>query len=178
MLKKGKADQFLMGADSSDEDSDEGDKTVVLSAKDKRFVEMDAAIQNIKNATKGEGAANDWVVAASGRFPYLVDEQCTDQTELDKLLRFITRHQTSMVSSPIPPAGHIPPQFLQTIVDLDAGVTKTVAAEKSATKKMTGAKAKAVTGLKQTIKKKNKEFEMVLSTFKEVRLALSDSECI
>jgi hypothetical protein len=74
-----------------------------------------------------------------------------------------------MVSSPIPPAGHIPPQFLQTIVDLDAGVTKTVAAEKSATKKMTGAKAKAVTGLKQTIKKKNKEFEMVLSTFKEVR---------
>jgi hypothetical protein len=74
-----------------------------------------------------------------------------------------------MVSSPIPPAGHIPPQFLQTLVDLDAGVTKTVAAEKSATKKMTGAKAKAVTGLKQTIKKKNKEFEMVLSTFKEVR---------
>lgn len=64
--KKGKADQFLMGADSSDEDSDEGDKTVVLSAKDKRFVEMDAAIGNIKNATKGEGAANDWVVAASG----------------------------------------------------------------------------------------------------------------
>ena len=67
VMKKGKADQFLMGADSSDEDSDEGDKTVVLSAKDKRFVEMDAAIQNIKNATKGEGAANDWVVAASGR---------------------------------------------------------------------------------------------------------------
>jgi hypothetical protein len=67
VVKKGKADQFLMGADSSDEDSDEGDKTVVLSAKDKRFVEMDAAIQNIKNATKGEGAANDWVVAASGK---------------------------------------------------------------------------------------------------------------
>lgn len=29
-MKKGKADQFLMGADSSDEDSDEGDKTVVF----------------------------------------------------------------------------------------------------------------------------------------------------
>jgi hypothetical protein len=66
----GKAAQFLMGADSSDEDSDEGDKTVVLSAKDKRFVEMDAAIQNIKNATKGEGSANDWVVAASGELLY------------------------------------------------------------------------------------------------------------
>ena len=91
-------------------------------------------------------------------------------TELEKLLRFISRHQTSMVSSPIPPAGHIPPQFLQTLVDLDAGVTKTVAAEKSATKKMTGAKSKAVTGLRQTIKKKNKEFEGVLATFNEVSL--------
>jgi translation initiation factor 3 subunit C len=74
-----------------------------------------------------------------------------------------------MVSSPIPPAGHIPPQFLQTLVDLDDGVTKTVAAEKNATKKMTGAKAKAVTGLRQTIKKKNKEFEGVLATFNQVR---------
>lgn len=81
-----------------------------------------------------------------------------------------------MVSSPIPPAGHIPPQFLQTIVDLDEGVTKTVAAEKTATKKMTGAKAKAVTGLKQTIKKKNKEFELVLATFKEVRWTCLNSE--
>jgi translation initiation factor 3 subunit C len=75
-----------------------------------------------------------------------------------------------MVSSPIPPAGHIPPQFLQTLVDLDEGVTKTIASEKTATKKMNGAKAKAVTGLKQTIKKKNKEFELVLGTFKEVRM--------
>jgi translation initiation factor 3 subunit C len=65
-----------MGADSSDEDSDEGDKTVVLSAKDKRFVEMDAAIQNIKNATKAEGAANDWVVAASGTFLFSLEGDC------------------------------------------------------------------------------------------------------
>lgn len=107
---------------------------------------MDAAIQNIKNVTKGEGAANDWVVAASGRYPSLSDKQCADQTELDKLLRFITRHQTSMVSSPIPPADHIPPQFLQTIVGLDAGVTKTVVAEECATKKMTGAKANVHAG--------------------------------
>jgi translation initiation factor 3 subunit C len=70
-----------------------------------------------------------------------------------------------MASSPIPPAGHIPPQFLQTIVDLEAGVSKTIASEKTATKKMAGAKAKAVTGLKQTLKKRSKEFEIVLGTF-------------
>jgi translation initiation factor 3 subunit C len=72
-----------------------------------------------------------------------------------------------MMSSPIPPAGHIPPQFLETLVDLDAGVTKTVAAEKSATKKMAPVKAKAVTGLRQTLKKRTKEFENVLETYKK-----------
>lgn len=75
-----------------------------------------------------------------------------------------------MVSSPIPPAGHIPPQFLKTLVELDADVNKTVAAEKTATKKMAGVKAKAVTGLKQTLKKRNKEFENVLETYNKVSL--------
>lgn len=63
------ASRFLKGAASSDEESDEEDKTVVLSAKDKRFAEMEAAIHNIQNATKNEnGAANDWVLANSGTF--------------------------------------------------------------------------------------------------------------
>ena len=57
----------MKGAASSDEDSDEEDKTVVLSAKDKRFAEMETAIHNIQNATKNDnGAANDWVLANSG----------------------------------------------------------------------------------------------------------------
>ena len=61
------ANRFLKGAASSDEDSDEEDKTIVLSAKDKRFAEMEAAIHSIQNATKHEnGAANDWVLASSG----------------------------------------------------------------------------------------------------------------
>jgi translation initiation factor 3 subunit C len=58
----------LKGADSSDDESEDEDKTVVLSAKDKRFVEMDMAIKAIQNATKLEGAANDWVLASSGEF--------------------------------------------------------------------------------------------------------------
>ena len=39
----------------------------MLSAKDKRFAEMEAAIHSIQNATKhANGAANDWVLASSG----------------------------------------------------------------------------------------------------------------
>ena len=57
------ANKFLRGAASSDEsDSDEEDKTVVLSAKDKRFVEMDQAIKMIQDKSK----VHDWVVASSG----------------------------------------------------------------------------------------------------------------
>lgn len=73
-----------------------------------------------------------------------------------------------MVASPIPPSGHIPPQFLSTLVDLDTVVNKTIASEKSAAKKMAPVKAKALNGMKQTLKKKAKEFEGVLKTYNEV----------
>lgn len=76
-----------------------------------------------------------------------------------------------MVSSPIPPAGHIPPQFLATLVDLDSAVTSTYASEKNAAKKMPAPKTKALVGLRQTLKKKNKELEIVLGTYNSVRLA-------
>lgn len=89
-------------------------------------------------------------------------------TELDKLLRFIARHQVSMISSPIPPSGHIPPAFLETLVSLESGVSKTIASEKSAGKKMAPAKGKALNIMKQTLKKKIKEFEAVVATYNEV----------
>lgn len=115
---------------------------------------MEAAIHNIQNATKhSDGAANDWVLANS---------------EMDKLLRFIARHQTAMISSTIPPAGHIPPAFFSTLIELDEAVSSTIKSEKSATKKMNPVKAKALNGMKQTLKKKVKEFEASLQSYKEV----------
>lgn len=52
-------------------------------------------------------------------------------------------------------------------MDLDENVTATLAAEKKATKKMAAGKAKAVNSIRQTLKKKVKEFELVLATYKE-----------
>ena len=72
-----------------------------------------------------------------------------------------------MSASPIPPSGHIPPSFLQVLVDLDENVTAKLAAEKKATKKMAAGQAKAVNSIRQTLKKKVKEFELVLATYKE-----------
>lgn len=113
---------------------------------------MDAAINSISNATKSGGAACDWVAASS---------------ELDKLLRFIQRHQTAMLSSPIPPAGHIPPAFLQSLTELDDAVNETVKSEKSASKKMPANKGKALNSMRQTLKKKVKEFESVIEQYKK-----------
>lgn len=72
------------------------------------------------------------------------------------------------MSSPIPPAGHIPPAFLETLVTLEKAVSKTIASEKSAGKKMAPGKSKALSIMKQTLKKKIKEFEAVVATYNEV----------
>ncbi|WWC93074.1 eukaryotic translation initiation factor 3 subunit C [Kwoniella dendrophila CBS 6074] len=143
-----RGNKFLMGADSTDEEEEEEDKTVVLSAKDKRFAEMEAAIHNITNATRN----NDWVLAS---------------TELDKVFRFIQRHQVTVVATTVSAAGHIPPRFLEILVSLEKDVNETILSEKSAKKKMAPAKAKALNGLKQTLKKKQKEFENVLKSYIE-----------
>ncbi|WWC73444.1 eukaryotic translation initiation factor 3 subunit C [Kwoniella pini CBS 10737] len=143
-----RGNKFLMGADSTDEDEEEEDKTVVLSAKDKRFAEMEAAIHNITNATRN----NDWVLAS---------------TELDKVFRFIQRHQVTVVATTVAAAGHIPPRFLEILVSLEKDVNETILSEKSAKKKMAPGKAKALNSLKQTLKKKQKEFEGVLKTYNE-----------
>ena len=140
---------------------------------------MDATIHNIQNATKAEGAANDWVLASSGTshiHQHYVLPLTHCKLELDKLLRFIARHQTSMISSPIPPAGHIPPPFLKTVVELEQGVNSTIASEKAAAKKMALVKAKALNGMKQTLKKKAKEFEGVLKTYNLVSIDDIDRE--
>ncbi len=73
-----------------------------------------------------------------------------------------------MISSPIPPSGHVPPAFLQILLELESGVSKTIASEKAAAKKMPPVKAKALNGMRQVLKKKMKEFEAVLTIYNEV----------
>lgn len=78
-----------------------------------------------------------------------------------------------MAASPIPPSGHIPPSFLQTLVELDKGIADVIASEKNANKKMAAGKSKAVSSMKQALKKKSKEFEILLKTYNEVSLSMA-----
>jgi translation initiation factor 3 subunit C len=113
---------------------------------------MEAAINSLQNATKAGGAACDWVAA---------------NNELDKLLRFITRHHASMLASSTPPAGHIPPAFLGAITELDDVVNETIKSEKSAKKKMPANKGKAINSIRQTLKKQLKTFETQIEQYKK-----------
>lgn len=90
--------------------------------------------------------------------------------ELDKLFLFIGRHQVSMSASPTPPAGHIPPAFLQVIVELEQRIADTLASEKQRAKKMPAGKSKALNAMRQALKKKTKEFENVLKIYTDVSL--------
>lgn len=74
-----------------------------------------------------------------------------------------------MSASHIAPAGHIPPAFLQILGELEQSITDTLASEKTASKKMAPVKAKAVSSLRQALRKKAKEFETLLKTYNEVR---------
>ncbi|KAI8993922.1 eukaryotic translation initiation factor 3 subunit 8 [Trametes punicea] len=136
---KPRAGRFLHGA-SSDEDSDEDVKRVVKSAKDKRLEEMEATGKSMDNALK----INDWVAISN---------------EFDKLVRMVQRQQN--VSEPVPPF------FIRTLANLETSLNAAVAKDKESKKKMNASNARALTAMKQKVKKISKEYEQELKRFQE-----------
>ncbi|KAI0779679.1 eukaryotic translation initiation factor 3 subunit 8 [Fomes fomentarius] len=136
---KPKAGRFLVGA-TADSDSDEDVKRVVKSARDKRLDEMEATGKSIDNAVR----INDWVAT---------------QKVFDNLGRMVQRQQN--VSEPVPPF------YLRTLVNLKNSLNAAVAKEKESKDKMNASNARALTAVKQKIKKISKEFEAELKRFQE-----------
>ncbi|TFK90565.1 eukaryotic translation initiation factor 3 subunit 8 [Polyporus arcularius HHB13444] len=131
--------RFLHGA-SSGEESDEDVKRVVKSAKDKRLDDMEATGKAMDNALK----INDWVAIS---------------TEFDKLVRMAQRQQN--VAEPVPPF------YLRTLIDLEKSLNAAVAKDKESKKKMNASNARALTAVKQKVKKVAKEFESELKRYQE-----------
>ncbi|KAI0045950.1 eukaryotic translation initiation factor 3 subunit 8 [Auriscalpium vulgare] len=116
----------------SDEDSDEDVKRVVKSARDKRLDEMEATGKTMDNALK----INDWVAISN---------------EFDKLTRMVQRQQNM--------AEPVPPFYVRTLVSLETSLNAALAKEKEAKKKMNASNARALTAMKQKVKKTAKEYE-------------------
>lgn len=125
-----------------DETDDEGERPGVriISAQEKRLKEMEATGKVMENALK----INDWVAIS---------------TEFDKLVRMIQRQHN--VSEPIPPF------YVRTLVNLESSVNNALVKEKEAKKKMNATNAKALTAMKQKIKRAIKEYETDVKKYLE-----------
>ena len=142
---------------SDDDDSDEDVKRVVKSAKDRRQEEMEATENAINNALK----INDWTAISTGGLNVFLAlwHENNQPPEFDKLLRMIQRQQN--VGDPIPPL------FIRTTTQLESSVSD--AQSKDAKKKMNATNARALTAVKQKVKKTLKDFEKEAKQYQAVR---------
>ena len=69
--------------------------------------------------------------------------------EFDKLVRLVQRQQN--ISEPVPPF------YIRTLIDLESALNAAVSKEKEAKKKMNASNARALTAMKQKVKKVVKE---------------------
>ncbi|KAI9828167.1 MAG: Translation initiation factor 3 subunit c [Phylliscum demangeonii] len=148
---KGKtgANKFLKSDDEeSEESSDEERPTVVKSAKDKRFEELESTIKSIENA----GKINDWAHISS---------------EFDKLNRQVVK---------LVQAETTPKIYVKAIADLEDFMNETIAKQKVSTKKMNATNSRGLNAVKQRIKKNNKDYAKEIESYREDQDAYMESE--
>ncbi|KAI9673429.1 MAG: Translation initiation factor 3 subunit c [Caeruleum heppii] len=146
---KSGANKFLKSDDEeSEESSDEERPTLVKSAKDKRFEELEATIKSIENAEK----INDWAHISS---------------EFDKLNRQVAK----LVQS-----GNTPKVYVKAIADLEDFMNETIAKQKVSTKKMNATNARGLNAVKQRIRRNNKDFTKDIDSYREDKDAFMESE--
>ncbi|KAH9826453.1 Eukaryotic translation initiation factor 3 subunit C [Teratosphaeria destructans] len=135
------ASRFLREASDESEESDEDKVTVVKSAKDKRFDELEGTVRLIENAQK----ISDW---------HQINEQ------YDRMNRQIPALIRQLDGKP-------PKMYVKTIAELETSVNEAFEKQKVTPKKMNPIAQKGLNALRQKIRKNNRDYETDLKAFRE-----------
>ncbi|KAF9906656.1 Translation initiation factor 3 subunit c [Linnemannia zychae] len=126
----------------SDSESEDDTVRVVRSAKDKRFEEIEQAVNSMANGQK----INDWVSA---------------QNEFDRANKGLQK-----AAGIISQTG-IPKFYIKAVADLEKAIQAALEKEKSASKKMNASNAKALNSMKQKVKKNNRLYEKEIQEYEK-----------
>ncbi|KAG0301989.1 Translation initiation factor 3 subunit c [Dissophora globulifera] len=126
----------------SDEDDDEDVVRVVRSAKDKRFEEIEQAVNTMDNKQK----INDWVAA---------------QNEFDRANKALQKAVGIIAQTGTPKF------YIKAVAELEKAIQSALDKEKSASKKMNASNAKALNSMKQKVKKNNRLYEKEIQEYEK-----------
>ncbi|KAB2576523.1 hypothetical protein BFW01_g2895 [Lasiodiplodia theobromae] len=134
------AGRFLRDVSDESDSDDEDRVTVVKSAKDKRFEELEATIKAIENAEK----INDWAVIA---------------TEFDKMNRQIP----ALVRQN---DGKTPKPYIKAISELETTMVETLEKQKVTPKKMNATNTRGLNAVRQRMRKIKQDHASEIDKFK------------
>ncbi|KAG0271604.1 Translation initiation factor 3 subunit c, partial [Linnemannia exigua] len=134
--------RFFEGALDSDDESDDDTVRVVQSVKDKRFNEIEQAVQGIANGLK----INDWVSV---------------QNEFERANKGIQKAAGLIAQSGVPKF------YIKSIAELEKSIQAAAQKEKSAAKKLNPSNNRALNSLKQNIKKNNRQYESQIQEYEK-----------
>lgn len=135
------ASRFLREASDEESESDEEKVTVVKSAKDKRFDELEGTIRLIENAEK----IGDW-------------NSVNDN--YDKMNRQVPVLMRDLEGKP-------PKMYVKTIAELETTVMEAFEKQKVTPKKMNPIAQKGLNALRQKIRKNNRDYTTEIETFRK-----------